>query len=371
MHPKVSVIMAVYNGVPYLRQAVESILYQTFSDFEFIIVDDGSTDGTWDILTEYANRDQRIVLVPNKENIGLTKSLNKGLALAQGEYVARQDADDVSLPKRFEKQGDLLDKQPEVVLISCDIELINAGGCSVGKHERACDPELVSWYLLFYNRLAGHSQVMFRRESVMNLGGYSKTCRYSQDYELWCRLAGVGKVAILPEILLQQRIHNNSISAEKKLEQAAFCLTQVRHNIEQLLGAEIRLEEAKDLKNFWLGHWWWDRFPDTRRVGTLHSRLKAIHSMFIQQCTQQNCSDTEMSRRLRILIGQQFIYWIQALSIRHRLPSKIKISFYAFAWYPLGVLNCWLREFWNALLDLPGRQSNLTCLQDKSFGQYR
>lgn len=350
MQPEVSVIMAVYNGAPYLRQAMESILNQTFSNFEFIIVDDGSTDGTWDILTEYVNRDQRIVLVPNKENTGLTKSLNKGLELAKGEYVARQDADDVSLPERFEKQVALLDKHPEVVLVSCDIEVINSEGCPVKKHQRACDSDLVAWYLLFYNYVAGHSQVMFSQKSAMNLGGYSENYYCCQDYELWCRLIKVGKVVILPEVLLQQRIHTKSISAKKKLEQEAYTLIQVRHNIKQLLGEEISLEEAKDLKWFWVGHWWWGRFPDSRRVGDLHSRLKEIHRMFLQQATQQNCSNPEMSRRLRLLIGQQFICWIQALSIRHRLPSKVKISFYAFAWYPLGVLNYWLREIGNVLL---------------------
>lgn len=347
---KISALMAVYNGESYLRQAVESILDQTFRDFEFIIIDDGSSDSTWEIITEYAERDQRIMLVQNKENIGLTKSLNKGLALAQGEYVARQDADDVSLPKRFEKQVTLLNKHPEVVLASCDIEVITSEGCPVEKYQRACDSDLVAWYLLFHNRLAGHSQVMFRRKSAINLGGYSETYRCSQDYELWCRLVKVGKIAILPEVLLQQRIHSRSISAEKKLEQEAYTLIQVRHNIGQLVGEEIRLEEAKDLRGFWIGHWWSGCFPDSRRVGALHSRLKAIHRMFLQQGTQQNCSDSNMSRRLRILIGQQFICWIQALSVRHRLLSKMNISLYAFAWYPLGVLDYWLREFWNVLL---------------------
>ena len=348
--PKISVVMSVYNGEHYLRQAVESILDQTFSDFEFIIVDDGSTDSTWDIITEYANRDQRIVLVPNEENIGLTKSLNKGLALAQGEYVARQDADDVSYSERFEKQVTLLDKYPEVVLLSCNIELINSEGSLVRKYQPACEPNLVAWYLLFYNHLGGHSQVMFRRKSAMNLGGYCETYRCTQDYEFWCRLVRVGKVVISPEILLQKRIHSKRISVESKVEQAAYIWSQVRHNIGQLLGEEISLEEAKDLEKFWVGHYCWGCFPDSRKVGALHSRLKAIHQTFLQQDTKQNYSDPKMPRRLRILIGQQFIYWIQALSIRHRWRSKMKISLYAFTWYPLGVVEWWLREFWNLLL---------------------
>ena len=105
MHqPKVSVVMSAYNGERYLREAVESILNQTFNDFEFIIIDDGSTNSTGQILSSYAAQDPRIVLIRNRENIGLTKSLNKGLALARGEYIARMDADDVSLPNRFSEQ---------------------------------------------------------------------------------------------------------------------------------------------------------------------------------------------------------------------------------------------------------------------------
>ena len=345
MQPKISVVMSVYNGILYLREAVESILNQTFTDFEFIIIEDGSTDSTWKILTEYADKDQRVRLVKNEENIGLTKSLNKGLALAQGGYVARQDADDMSLPERFEKQVVLLDKHPDVVLVSCNLELIDSEGRIIGKYQRACDPDLVAWYLQFYNRLAGHSQVMFRRETVVNWGGYCQTHRYSQDYELWCRLVRVGKIAILPEVLLQQRIHNQSISVEKRSDQKAYSLNQVRHNIKKLIGEEIKLEEAEDLSRFWVGHWW-NNFPDSGTAGAVHSRLKEICWAYIQQNVHQNSSyDPQMSRQLRILIGQQFVCWIRGLSIRQSLLSKLKISLYAFAWHPLGVLDCWLKEF--------------------------
>ncbi len=344
MPPKVSVLMAVYNGKRYLRQAVENILDQTFSNFEFIIVDDGSTDGTWDILTDYADRDQRIVLVQNKENLGLTKSLNKGLALAQGEYIARQDADDVAFPERFEKQVALLDKHSEVVLTSCDIEVIDSEGNSVAKHQRACEPELVAWYLLFYNHLAGHSQVMFRRKSVEDLGGYCETYRYCQDYELWCRLVKVGDIVILPEVLQQQRLHSKSISFEKSSQQTTYALTQSRHNIGELIGKELSQEELADLTRFWTGHLWWNAFPASRRVGAVHSRIKEIYQAFLQQGDQQNFSDLEISRQLRLLIGQQFLGWILSRSGRHSWFSKLLISLYAFRWHPSGVLECWLKE---------------------------
>lgn len=344
-NPKISVLMSVYDGERYLREAVESILNQTFTDFEFMIVDDGSTDGTWAILQSY--NDPRIVLLRNEENTGLTRSLNMGLAVARGEYIARQDADDVSLPERLEKQVRFLDKHPEIVLVSSDVEFIDSEGRSLGRSQRACDPNLVAWYLLFYNHVAGHSQVMFRHKPVMDLGGYSEARRYSQDYELWLRLVKLGDIAILPDVMLQWRHHGENISVKKYSEQEAYSLADARYSIAQLLGEELSLAEVAELRGFWLG-----RFPDSRRVGALHAKLKWLYRAFLQQRAQQGSSGPELSRQLRILIGQQFFHWVRALSTRHRLFSKLKVSLYAFAWHPLGALDCWLREIWNVLLRL-------------------
>ncbi|NJN10966.1 MAG: glycosyltransferase [Richelia sp. RM1_1_1] len=215
-NPKISVVMSVYNASAYLRESIESILNQTYTDFEFIIINDCSTDNSWEIINEYAKKDSRIVLINNPENIGLTKSLNKGLKIAKGEYIARQDADDVSLPQRFGKQVLVLDENPEVILVSCDLEVIDSEGNPYSKYQRSCKPEFVAWYLLFYNYLAGHSQVIFRREPVSKLGGYCETYLYAQDYQLWSRLVKIGQIYILPEILLQYRVHTHSISSDKK-----------------------------------------------------------------------------------------------------------------------------------------------------------
>ena len=171
--------MSVYNGERYLREGIESILAQTFADFEFLIVDDGSTDGTWQVLTEYAARDSRIRLIRNSQNLGLTRSLNKGLSAAQGEYIARQDADDVSLPHRLEKQVVVLEHDPRVVLVSGNIDLMDSEGHIWRRPRRNASPGMVAWLLLFYNYLGGHSQVMFRRQMVVDLGGYAEDCPYS------------------------------------------------------------------------------------------------------------------------------------------------------------------------------------------------
>lgn len=342
--PKISVVMSVYNGSLYLRESIESILNQTFTDFEFIIINDCSTDNTWEILTEYAEKDQRIKLFNNQENIGLTKSLNKGLNLSQGEYIARQDADDLSLPQRFEKQVAVLNEHPEVALASCDIEIIDSQGNFIEKFQRACEPDLVEWYLLFYNRLAGHSQVMFRRELVITLEGYCESYRYSQDYELWCRIVKVGKIFISPEVLLQQRRHEASLSKAKAQEQNGYAYAQVRQNISQLIGKEISLEEAKFLMSFWV------TFSPSRKVGMIHSRMKEIKKAFIQQKISENVSNEDLSRKLDNLIENKLISWIDNLNISSKLMAKILVSFYGLKWHPLRVLRIWNSNIKDMLL---------------------
>ena len=372
--PKVSVVMSVYNGSRYLRESIESILSQSFTDFEFIIIDDGSTDNTWEILTQYSDRDRRIRLFQNEKNLGLTKSLNKGLRLARGEYIARQDADDVSLTQRFEKQVALLNNHPESVLASCNVEVINPEGKTVAKHEQACDSKFVAWYLLFYNHIAGHSQVMFRREPVIDLGGYCEARRYSQDYELWSRLIKVGDIVILPEALQQQRLHNNSVSAQKGSQQQTLSLSQSKQNLERLIAEELNLEQVEDLRWFWVGHNdWWAHFPNARKASNIHSRLKQIYLAFLKRREQQNFSELAMSTQLRLLIGQQFVRWIESVSILN-LPTRLKISVYAFWWHPIGVINCWLKDIWRVpsrkLLTLvqkpPAKTVSLSILRQES-----
>ena len=365
--------MSVYNGSRYLQESVESILNQTFTDFEFIIIDDGSTDNTREILTKYADQDQRIKLFKNEENIGLTKSLNKGLRLARGEYIARQDADDVSLPKRFEKQVALLDNHLEVVLVSCNVEVINPEGKTVAEHQQACDSKFIAWYLLFSNYIAGHSQVMFRCKPVIDSGGYCEARRYSQDYELWCRLIEIGDIVILPEALQKQRLHNNSVSAQRGSQQRTLSLSQSKHNLEQLIAEELNLEQVKDLRRFWVGHNWWGHFPDPRKASDVHSRLKQIYLAFLKRSGQQNSSELEMSTQLRLLIGQQFVRWIESVSIVS-LPARLKISVYAFWWHPIGVIVCWLKDIWRvpsrkllaSVQKSPAKTASLSILRQES-----
>ena len=355
--PKISVLMSVYNGSNYLRESIESIINQTFSDFEFIIINDSSTDNTGEIISEYAQKDDRIKVFNNEENIGLTKSLNKGLNFARGEYIARQDADDVSLAQRFERQVAVLDRNPEAVLISCELEVINSEGAFVKKEERSCDPQLVPWYLMFYNHIGGHSQVIFRAKTARELGGYSEAHRYSQDYEFWCRLAKTGDIIILPEVLHQLRRHGKGITAEKRSEQLGYALDVSRNNIKELIGQELSLDEVSDLRHFWSGHVL-RNFPRNPNINTMHLRLQEISQAFLNKKNiYYGKPGDNLDNSLYRLIGLQFIYWIQFLSIVRYLPLRLKISLYALKWNPIvGIISCWLKDFYKQPLAILGRK---------------
>ena len=334
--PKISVLMSVYNGSPtYLRESIDSILQQSFAEFEFIIIDDCSSDGSHSILSDYASRDRRIRLFRNEQNMGLTKSLNKGLNLAQGDYIARQDADDISLLTRFEKQVAWLADHPETVLIASEIQRIRPDGTFGAVSDRACSPDLLAWHLLFHNHLGGHSQVMFRRQPVIDLGGYNEAYRYSQDYELWCRLAAVGKLEILPEALLQQRFHNASISASKRSQQSALVFQQIARNLEPLLGRALSPTEIEPLHCFWSVEKTAkrDRFPEHQLARQLSRQLSRIYQAYISQqppATQQ---------ALRQLIAQKFLAWASVLNRRTQPWSKLQVYQQALHWSPQQALT--------------------------------
>jgi glycosyltransferase involved in cell wall biosynthesis len=226
--PRVTVLMAVHNGARHLREAVDSILAQTFRDFEFLIVDDGSTDQSLAILASYS--DPRIVIIRNATNVGLTKSLNIGLAAARGELVARQDADDRSYPERLASQVAFLDAHPEIAAVGAQARIIDGDGHQLPADERKpLDAESIRFALLFSNPIV-HTAATFRRKLV---DGYDERFVTSQDVELWSRLAENHPLANLPERLVDLRVHAQSVSATR------YTRGNVRH-IEDVLTANLR-----------------------------------------------------------------------------------------------------------------------------------
>jgi hypothetical protein len=208
--PRVTVLMAVYNGERFLREAIDSILAQTFRDFEFLILDDGSTDASLDIVRSYA--DPRIRLLQNDRNLGLTRSLNRGIAAARGELIARQDGDDISEPDRLARQVAYLDAHPEIGLLGAGFREMDSDGTVLGDRPLPCDPVGIRWALLFHCPLA-HSAVVFRRTVVDEVGPYDERLRYAADRELWSRIARRFPAANLPEYLLRYRVNPWSMTA--------------------------------------------------------------------------------------------------------------------------------------------------------------
>lgn len=195
--------MSVYNGQEHLKEAISSILNQSFSDFEFIIINDGSIDDTQQIIEQFAARDSRIRRV-NQKNAGLTVSLNKGVNLARGRYIARQDADDASFPHRFEKQMFFLKKHPGVVLCGTWFLEDNEGKGRMIRTYPLGD-KVIRKNIKYVNHFC-HPSVIFLKEAFTKAGGYDETFLTAQDFEFWIRLSKEGMVANIPEVLVKKRI---------------------------------------------------------------------------------------------------------------------------------------------------------------------
>lgn len=212
--PKLTVIMPAYNAAPYLREAIDSILSQTFTDFEFIIIDDGSTDNTRDIVDSYD--DVRIIKQFNIKNIGVAACLNKGVALASGEYIARMDADDVSMPRRFEKQVSFLNAHQDVSVVAVKAVLIDASGRESGywsQDQLTTNNNQVREMLAKRNCIV-HPAVMLRRV-VLQKYGYNENQSTTEDYDLWLRMAADNhKIEKIDSLLLKYRIHKDSITVK-------------------------------------------------------------------------------------------------------------------------------------------------------------
>ena len=220
--PRVTVLMSVYNGARHLREAIESILGQTFRDFEFLIIDDASTDESPSIIASYG--DPRIIVIRNETNQGLTRSLNRGLAAARADLVARQDADDRSYPERLARQVAFLDEQQDVAVIGAQARVIDGNGRPIaGEERKPLSSAAVRFALLFSNPIV-HTAATFRRRLIAGLGGYDEHFVTSQDVELWSRVAERQEIRNLPERLVDLRVHGQSVSATR----------YTRGNVEQI-----------------------------------------------------------------------------------------------------------------------------------------
>ncbi len=211
----ISVVMPVYNAKRYLKEAIESVLNQTYPHFEFIIVDDGSTDKSLDILKQYKNKDPRIRII-SRSNTGIVGALNDGIEAAQGEFIARMDADDIALPARFNRQLELMNSDPNLVILGTNFYFIDKSGNIVksGNVPREHD-KIVENILKGNGGAIIHPTAMIRKDILMKVGGYREEAQFTEDLDLYHRLSRVGEMANLDEVLFKYRIHFNSVNATR------------------------------------------------------------------------------------------------------------------------------------------------------------
>jgi hypothetical protein len=206
----VSIVMAVHNGVPYIEEAIQSILRQSWTSWELIIVDDASTDDTRAAVERYGDR--RIQLLTNGQNKGQAFSLNRGIEVAKGAYVARLDADDIAHPDRLQQQVEFLESHRDIGLVGASYCSIDAKGTAVKHYTLPLEHLDLRWALLFYCPFI-HSAVTWRRALEAQVGRYDDTLSYAMDYDLWLRAARHMRLANLPERLVRWRVHPQSMTS--------------------------------------------------------------------------------------------------------------------------------------------------------------
>jgi len=213
--PLISIVMAVYNGEKFLTESIASILNQSFTKFEFIIINDGSNDDSLQIIETYAAKDDRIVII-NQSNHGLAKSLNTGIKTAKGKYIARMDDDDISKPYRFEKQIKFLEANPEYIIVGGNADFINEDGTFVFKSSKKLNNADLKKNITSGNPFI-HPSVMIKKSVFDSIDGYDTNInKFFEDRLLWYRLKDEGKFCNLEESLISYRMRKNSISTNTK-----------------------------------------------------------------------------------------------------------------------------------------------------------
>jgi hypothetical protein len=244
--PTVSVVMSVFNGERFLQEAVDSILSQSFCDFELIAIDDGSTDRSASILDYYRDCDAR-VRVYHEEHSGLVKSLNRGCELARGKYIARMDADDVASKNRLALQIDFMEAHSEIGIVGGSVEWINATGESLYISTNPTEDSEIKADLLGRRCAFWHPTVLLRREVFVKAGGYRCAVIGAEDYDFWLRIAEDFKLANLETVLVKYRIHSSQVSIQQRMQQTRGTLAAQLAAIRRKNGLQDPLSEMKEI----------------------------------------------------------------------------------------------------------------------------
>ena len=271
---KISVIMSVYNGEEYISEAIDSVLRQSFTDFELIVINDCSTDSTGELLQQYAAIDPRVRVHTNEVNLRLPSSLNKAISLAQGKYIARMDADDICLPDRFEKQYAFMESNPDVALSSCRFMTLKNGVVSSGGCGGKSDNESIKALLLVTNPIL-HPGIIAKADVIRGLG-YDKNFTCTEDMELWSRFVmAQQRIEILPEYLMIYRLHDKQITETTREKQRREVIT-----IQKRYYAELLDEMSEEFEDFYINGIYFCDSPDIGKFCRFFKWLKAVNGKY-------------------------------------------------------------------------------------------
>ena len=326
--PTVSVVMPAFNAAEFLDEAVCSILDQTFRDFEFIMIDDGSTDDTARILQKYAKADSRL-RVFSQANEGMIPALNRGCRLARGRYIARMDADDISLPHRIERQIKYLERHPEIGILGTWASRIDGNGCVVGDWCLSPNPKVLKWSHFFHVCVV-HPTVLMRREVLEKLNFYRPDAIHAEDRDLWLRASAITDFSNLPEILLKYRVWSKGTSRRLRQEYRETQINLLALFLSEYLKSDVSIEAVARLQGRKL-----ESVEDIRSTAALLERI--YHHFFLE-----NSLSSEEHKEISWLVAKKLGYlalralrfsgvaflslFIRALQLDYRLlsPSAIR-----------------------------------------------
>jgi glycosyltransferase involved in cell wall biosynthesis len=320
--------MPAYNAAGYLSEAVRSVLAQDYESFELLVIDDGSTDDTPEILDQWSRRDPRVRVIRVKDNGGITRALNHGVEAARGLYVARQ-------------QVEAIENSPDVVLVSAGFDLINRGGRRIGRVMRLNPPEVTAYLLNFSNAVGGHGQVMFRRSDVLEAGGYFEVWELAEDYELWCRLSERGRIVTLPMIAMRQRQHSARLSVTKAEHQLRQTLAVMQYRLSKLLGRPLSDEETWSTGIIWRG------LPKYANARTAEAILREAYRR-----SDQGGADPEHLRRVRLTTAWRWAVSALRLARCGKLAAAAHHASRSHAWHWSGLASGMLIRIENKLAQI-------------------
>jgi len=322
MKPKITVLMAIYNGAVYLRECMESVLHQTYGNFEFLIIDDGSTDSTPDIIRSY--KDDRIRLLRNDKNLSQVASLNIGLDHAKGEYIARIDADDIMLPHRLERQLRFLEKRPDIALLGTCGEAIDEKGRAISKSKLPVRNEEIIATILFGEFIMVHSSLMFRKDVIIKAGKYNEAFSFTEDYKLATDLlAKRHKINNMPDSLIKYRIHDDRISVRDSRLQIERYVIALKEFIKNF-NSGITEEDSMLLFDFLfkagsMNKTYWDKVAekDMEKAMKLSEQLVANISNYFKLDKMQNYF------MKRIFYNRILNFAYQFCGVRKKIGTKL------------------------------------------------